>query len=167
MNDDKWIETYKKDLKNYSLEQLRYISEAGVWSLGQMYNHVILVALEYLEQVEACAAQKEEQKLGKTEFAERMFQAEGFPPIKIKLPDELNAPPNNPDCKEDLMRGLHQIMEKMRELEGEINVINPNYKVQHGGFGWLNAKEWYELVSMHSRHHLRQKHEIEQKLGIK
>ncbi|MDQ0430163.1 MULTISPECIES: hypothetical protein [Caryophanaceae] len=39
--------------------------------------------------------------------------------------------------------------------------IDPNHKVEHGGFGWLNAKEWHKLVDMHFRHHLRQKEELE------
>ncbi|MGM0867499.1 MAG: DinB family protein [Bacillota bacterium] len=167
MSDLSLIETYKRDLQNYSLEKLRYISAEGVWSIGQMYDHLILVAHEYLDNVETCAAAVEEQKLGKTEFGEHLYKIGGFPPIKIKLPDELNAPPSNSDSIEDLMSRLDQVMQRLRQWESKVNTINPNYKVKHGGFGWLNAREWYDLVSMHFRHHLRQKHELEQKLGFK
>ncbi|MFK9090731.1 hypothetical protein [Bacillus salipaludis] len=31
----KLINTYKSELQNYSLEQLRYLPEEGVWSIGQ------------------------------------------------------------------------------------------------------------------------------------
>lgn len=167
MNDFKLIETYKNDLKNYSLEQLRHIPETGVWSLGQMYDHCILVAQEYLDCVESCTAENEEQKLGKTEFGEHLFNIGGFPPIKIKLPDELNEPPNNSDSNEELMSRLDQVLERMKDWEGKVDAINPNYKIEHGGFGWLNAREWYDLVGMHFRHHLRQKSELEQKLVLK
>ncbi len=122
-----------------------------------MYDHLILVALEYLKNVEACKVSKEEQKLGKTEFGENLFKNGGFPPIKIKLPDELNAPPNNSDCNEVLMRRLEQVEKKMQYWQFTVDQINPNDKVKHGGFGWLNAREWYDLVDMHFRHHLRQK----------
>lgn len=166
MSDLELIEMYKNYLQSYSLEQLRNITEQGVWSLGQMYSHVILVAFEYLGNVEACAAATEEQKLGKTEAGEHLYKLRGFPPIKIKLRDVPGNTPSNSESKEDLMRGLDQVLQKMSEWEGKVNEINPNYKVKHDGFGWLNAREWYDLVDMHFRHHLRQKSELEQKLGL-
>jgi hypothetical protein len=167
MNDLQLIETYKSDLQNYSVDQLRHIPEAGVWSLCQMYDHVILVAHEYLDQVDSCAAAAEEQKLGKTEFGEKLFRNGGFPPIKIRLPDEMNAPPNNSETNEELMRRVDQVIERMKDWEGKVNSINPNYKIKHGGFGWLNAREWYDLIGMHFRHHLRQKSELEQRVLVK
>jgi len=160
------IETFKNALQNYSLEQLRYKSADGVWSICQMYDHLILVALEYLENVEACAISKEEQKLGKSEFGENLFKNGGFPPIKIRLPDELNAPPNNSDCNEVLLTRLEQVEKKMQYWESKVEQLNPNYKVKHGGFGWLNAREWYDLVDMHFRHHLRQKSELDDRIAF-
>ncbi|MFE7064069.1 DinB family protein [Sutcliffiella sp. NPDC057660] len=166
MNDLKLIEAYRSELQNYSLEQLRHLSSEGVWSIGQMYDHVILVAHEYLDNMEACAASLEEQKLGKTEFGKRLFENGGFPSIKIKLPDELNAPPNNSDTMEELMSRLDEVMQRMRQWEIKVDDVNPYYKVQHDGFGWLNAREWYDLVGMHFRHHLRQKEELVEKLRL-
>ncbi|MFE1245202.1 DinB family protein [Fictibacillus sp. NPDC058756] len=167
MDDLQLIETYKSDLQNYSIEQLRHIPEAGVWSLCQMYDHLILVAHEYLDQVESCAAACEEQKFGKTEFGEKLFRNGGFPPIKIRLPDEMNAPPNNSETNEELIRRIDQVIERMKDWEGKVDTINPNYKIKHGGFGWLNAREWYDLIGMHFRHHLRQKSELEQRVLVK
>jgi DinB superfamily len=167
MNDLQLIESYKSDLQNYSVEQLRHIPEAGVWSLCQMYDHVILVAHEYLDQVEACAASGEEQMLGKTEFGEKLYKNGGFPPIKIRLPDEMNTPPNNSESNEELKQRVEQVLKRMKDWEGKVDAIHPNYKVKHGGFGWLNAREWYDLIGMHFRHHLRQKNELEQRLVLK
>ncbi|WP_261133928.1 DinB family protein [Bacillus sp. Marseille-Q3570] len=164
MDDIEWLSIYKKDLQRYSLEQLRYISAEGVWSLGQMYDHVIVVAHEYLDMIDTCAIQNEEQRLGKTEFAESMFQNKAFPPIKIRLPDELNTPPRNPESKEETMDRLNQLLQRLKDLRETVDEVNPHYKAKHDGFGWLNAREWYDLVGMHSRHHLRQKHELEQTL---
>ncbi|MBS4198749.1 DinB family protein [Bacillus sp. FJAT-49732] len=163
MTELKLINTYKSELQSYSLEQLRYISEEGVWSIGQMYDHLILVAHEYLDNMETCATLSNEQPLGKTEFGEHLYSNGGFPPIKIKLPDELNTPPNNSDSKDELISRLEQVILRMSKWESKVDNINPNYKVEHGGFGWLNAKEWYDLVGMHFRHHLRQKDELEQR----
>ncbi|MGI2329380.1 DinB family protein [Planococcus sp. YIM B11945] len=153
--------TLKKDLNNYSPEQLRHIPEEGVWSIGQMYDHIVLVAHEYLDNVEICAAANEEQLLGKTPFGKELFKNKRFPPIKIKLPDEMNSPPNNTDSKEDLINRMEGLIQRLRRQESEVEAISPYYKVEHGGFGWLNAREWFDLVEMHSRHHLRQKEELE------
>ncbi|MGG4154538.1 DinB family protein [Peribacillus muralis] len=155
------IEAYKSDVQNYSIEQLQYISAKGVWSICQMYDHLIAVAHEYLDNVELCAKAEEEQSLGKTEFGKQLYQNGGFPPIKIKLPDEMNAPPNNQDSMEKLTTRLDHVMNRLQEWKMKVGAINPNLKVKHGGFGWLNAQEWYELVGMHFRHHLRQKAELE------
>jgi hypothetical protein len=161
MSDNTLLTIFKSDLNNYSLEQLRYISGEGVWSIGQMYDHLIVVAHEYLDNMETCTTLTEEQPLGKTQFGEQLFRNGGFPPIKIRLPDELNSPPNNSDSKEALISRMEQLIQRLGYWESKVDNINPNYKVEHGGFGWLNAKEWYDLVGMHFRHHLRQKSELE------
>ena len=158
------IKNYKNELRKYSLEQLRYKSEETVWSIGQMYDHLILVAHEYLDNIVTCSTLNDERPLGKTEFGEHLYKIGGFPPIKIKLPDELNTPPNNSDGKGDLISRMDQVILRLSQWESKVDNINPNYKVEHGGFGWLNAREWYDLVGMHFRHHLRQKVELEQRL---
>lgn len=152
---------YKYELAKYTPEQLQRIPEEGVWSIGQMYDHIILVAHEYLDSMEGCTALNEEQILGKTRSGEQLFKNHGFPPIKIRLPDEMNTPPNNTDSKEQLAERMESVIERLEQWESKVESINSNLKMRHGGFGWLNAKEWYDLVEMHSRHHLRQKVELE------
>ncbi|ANC77558.1 hypothetical protein ABE65_012420 [Fictibacillus phosphorivorans] len=164
MSDLKLIETYKSFLQNYSQEQLRYIPEQGVWSVGQMYDHLNVVAHEYLDCVEDCEKADEEEHQGKTEFGEYLFNIGCFPPIKIKLPEELDAPSDNSESKEEIIEEIDRLMNRMRELETRVGKINPQYKMKHGGFGWLNAQEWLSLVGMHFRHHLRQKYELDQRL---
>ncbi|MGE6489121.1 hypothetical protein [Paenisporosarcina sp. NPDC076898] len=56
---------------------------------------------------------------------------------------------------------MNQLILRLIQWESKVNNINPNNKVEHGGFGWLKAREWYDLVGMHFRHHLRQKDELE------
>lgn len=164
MSDSKLLIDYKNALHDYSMKQIRYISKEGVWSIGQMYDHLIVVAHEYLDNMEACVALNEEEPLEKTQFGEDLFKNGGFPPIKIRLPDELNSPPNNSDSKEDLISRMDQLIERFSQWESKVDFINPNNKVEHGGFGWLNAREWHDLIGMHFHHHLRQKEELDKKL---
>ncbi|MGG6312434.1 DinB family protein [Paenibacillus macerans] len=167
MNYSEFIELYKIDLKRYSIDELKYVSGEGVWSLGQMYDHVILAALDYLDQAQKCSSANEEQRQGKTEAGSQLFQAGSFPPVKIKLPEGFGDEPSNSRTVDDLMRGLDIVLKRMTEWEEKVDTINPNYKVRHGGFGWLNAREWFDLVGMHFRHHLRQKAELERKLEFR
>jgi hypothetical protein len=43
------IEQFKRSLDEYTIDQLRYKCKEDVWSIGQMYIHVIEVAEEYIE----------------------------------------------------------------------------------------------------------------------
>ncbi|PPA69106.1 DinB family protein [Jeotgalibacillus proteolyticus] len=165
MRDRTLLETYKRFLKDYSLEQLRYIPEPGVWSLCQMYDHLIIVANEYLDCAEACAEAHSMEGRGKTDFGEYLFANGGFPPEKIRLPDEMNAPPDNTKSTEELMLELDQLIIRIEKVENTVQEINPQNKVKHGGIGWMNAVEWTALVGMHFRHHLRQKYELDQRIS--
>lgn len=161
MTETKLLVQFQKDLCRYSDEQLKFIPSPGVWSVGQMYDHLIVVAHEYLDNLETCSRSVEDQPLGKTEYGERLFKKGGFPPVKIRLPDELNAPPDNSGSRKDLNERMEELIRRMARWETELDAINPHTKALHGGFGWLNAEEWLKLVEMHFRHHLRQKNELD------
>lgn len=133
MNGIELFATYKADLCNYSPAQLHYISKEGVWSIAQMYDHILLVAHEYLDHVETCAASTEEKASGKTPAGEQLVRIGGFPPIKIRLPDEMNAPPDNSQGKQELERRIDEVIERLKRWESEVDSINPRYKVRHGG----------------------------------
>lgn len=161
MNDQDILTEFRNDLSKYSSEQLRYISQEGVWSIGQMYDHLLLVAHEYLDSAELCETAEPKGGLEKSKFGGELFERGGFPPIKIRLPDEMNAPPNNADSKEELIDRMDRLIARMDQAETKVEKIDPNRKARHGGFGWLNATEWHELVVMHFQHHVRQKAELE------
>jgi len=161
MDSKELLTRYINDIETCSLSQLRHRSGHDVWSIGQMIDHIIVVSNEYLDSAEACLSSSEEQPLGKSSFGEQLFRIGGFPDIKIRLPDEMNAPPRNSDSKAELIERLEELIERMELLKPTVGSAHPEFKVLHGGFGWLNAQEWFDLVEMHARHHLRQKAELE------
>lgn len=158
------LSQFKADLDGYTERQLRYQAAADVWSIGQMYDHIIVVAEEYADEIDRCLASTEEQPLGKTEFGERLFRMGGFPPVKIRLPDEMNQPPNNADKRETLEGRIDELSARLNRLEPLARAANPDVKARHGGFGWLNAQEWYDLIEMNTRYHLRQQVDLERYL---
>ncbi|SEN37593.1 DinB superfamily protein [Paenibacillus sp. OV219] len=158
------IDQYKRDLDSYSIEQLRFKSEENVWSVGQMYIHVIEVAKEYIGHIETCSKTMLEESVGKTADGTKALAEQEWPNIRVKL-DELPNATTNPASKDEIIAGLEHVLEKLSYWAGCIDEVNPACKVHHGWFGWLGASEWFEMVGMHSRHHLRQKAELDEKLA--
>ncbi|MCM3628572.1 DinB family protein [Paenibacillus glycanilyticus] len=155
------INTYQDRLDSYSVEQLRYRIKPESWSIGQVYSHIVDVALEYLDNMQQCLVSDCAQPLGKTTAGEELFRANAFPPIKIKLPEGMEYSPDDSKTNAEHQEHLNHLIEKMRDWDKQIPLLDPQSKVRHGGFGWLNASEWFELIDMHTRHHLRQIKEIE------
>ncbi|MDU0201024.1 DinB family protein [Paenibacillus sp. MAH-36] len=158
------IEQYMENLDKYSIEQLRYKSEEDVWSIGQMYIHVIEVAKEYIGHIETCTKATREESEGRTEDGMKAIAEKEWPNIRVKL----DQPPNetrNPESKDEILAGLEQVQVMLAYWATRIEEANPACKVRHGWFGWLNARDWFEMVGMHSRHHLRQKEILDEKLA--
>ncbi len=157
------IEQYRRNLDQYSIEQLRFKYSDNVWSVGQMYIHVIEVAEEYIGHIESCTKATHKEPGGKTEDGTKAFAEKEWPNIRVKL----EQPPNetrNPEGKDEIKAGLEKVLEKLAYWAGCIDGANPACKVRHGWFGWLNAREWLEMVGMHSSHHFRQKAMLDEKL---
>lgn len=129
-----------------------------------MYDHILVVATEYADEIERCLTSSEEQPFEKSELGKRLFRTGGFPPVKIRLSDEMNQPPNNTDTHEALKQRIDDLTARLKFLKPLVPSANPDFKTLHGGFGWLNAQEWYELIEMHTRHHLRQQAELDKYL---
>ena len=157
------IEQYLRNLDSYSIEQLRFKCNDNIWSVGQMYIHVIDVAEEYIGHIETCTKVTLEEAEGKTKDGTKALAEKEWPNIRVKLEEPPNAT-SNPESKDEIIAGLEQVLEKLAYWADCVDEANPACKVRHGWFGWLNAREWFEMVGMHSRHHLRQKAKLDEKL---
>ena len=154
---------YIEELSKYSLEEFTRKPSEDEWSLGQMYNHLIKGTYYlHLTAIEQCANGTASDGGKKTEVGESIFKEGTFPPIRVKGPDTQEFTPPNPTGKEEVKEGLLQIIEKMREIERRLLDIPICQKVQHRRMGYLNAEEYFQLIVMHFRHHLRQKERIDQ-----
>lgn len=151
-------------LHAYSEDAIHFKPSAEAWSICQVTDHCLAVAYEYLDAVEACAT-AESREDSKTQFGAELFERGGFPPIKIKLPPDMNQPPNNSLSREELIAELTNLNSRMVEVKESVASFPATNRVKHGGFGWLNAEEWYALVDMHFRHHERQISDLETNLN--
>ncbi|WP_223070173.1 DinB family protein [Paenibacillus caui] len=151
---------YIRELDNFSMEQLHRQPSKDEWSLGQMYLHLINAALYMqMRNIDQCMMQSEDGTASsavKTKEGEAIFEQGGFPPIRIQVPPSPQYTPQQPESKEQLTQGLNAVIRRMKEIEPTLEQAPKHTTVSHPRFGALNAKEWFLLIEMHYRHHLRQ-----------
>jgi len=158
----KIVEIWEKELDKYEIKQLTQKENSESWSMGQLYKHLIDGTLNYhLQQVNSCinsSENKSEKKNFKGFMAYNIIK--GFPPIKIKVPATETYTPKQPKNIEELKDGFQKLKQEMKNTFKNLEE-DKNGKTQHPGFSYLNASEWYRLIPMHFKHHLRQKENID------
>jgi hypothetical protein len=153
---------WESELGNYSDEQLIKKPFPESWSIGQVYEHLVMGALHYhVQQIEQCLVSDANQNENKTFPGKLMFFINAFPPVRIKVPPSPTYTPQQPESKEKLKAGMRLLQRKLQILAGEIDHAVHFGKTKHPALGYLGAKEWYQLIVMHFRHHLQQKKRID------
>ncbi|MFP7288252.1 DinB family protein [Shouchella clausii] len=158
---------YIRGLESVTPDQLK-LREDGEWSLGQMYVHLIQSALYmHLRNADSCLTGpgSGEPSAGKTPQGETAFAQGAFPPVRIRVPDSPQYTPAQPESTEELAEGLSRVSRAMEDISSRLLESESSRVIAHPGFGELNAAEWYRLVEMHYRHHLRQEERLRANLA--
>ena len=149
---------YMQELDQFSLEQLKQKPSDNEWSIGEMVQHLINSALSmHLGNIDQCLMPSQDSvptPAEKTEDGAAVFAQGSFPPIRIQVPPSAQYTPKQPESKEQLIQGLHTVVQRMREIEPALEKASKHNTVSHPRFGELCAEEWFLLVEMHYRHHL-------------
>lgn len=165
------VERYVAELNLLSMDELLEKENEEEWSIGQMYMHLIQSALfMQLRNIDHCLTNNEHTVHSdevKTELGSQVFEAEQFPPVRVKVPASPQYTPLQPESKEQLAQGLQQVVERMRATA---SVLVPEKavtgsKVLHPRLGALNAREWFHLIEMHYKHHFLQLDRLKMNLG--
>ncbi len=157
------IEGYIAALDNYSDEQFTHKSAEDVWSLGQMYEHLsVSASYFFLANTLRCLEQRKGQIGGdKNQYGDNLYKYNSFPPIKIRIPDAVRGPEPVAKTRAEYQTLFTKIIADAKDLIVPITNDLGQYKCIQPAFGWLNAHEWYHLMEMHFRHHLRQQTDLE------
>ncbi|AHA09614.1 MULTISPECIES: DinB family protein [Bacillus] len=155
---------YIGELEKYSIEQFRMKPSSEEWSLGQMYNHLIASTYMQLDAITKCKGETPSVTNKKTDMGEKVYKLGAFPDIQIKVPNHPGYTPENPINKEEVQERFLKLITVVKDIEPTITSIRSACKVEHPGLGYLNAAEWFQLISMHFAHHLRQKERLETKV---
>ncbi|MFX3632865.1 MAG: DinB family protein [Candidatus Pristimantibacillus sp.] len=159
---------YIHELDQFSLEQLRQKPSDNEWSIGEMLQHLISSALYMqLRNLDQCLLSSQDalvSRTQKTEVGAAIFAQGSFPPIRIHVPPSPQYTPELPESKEQLIQGLQTVIQRMNEIEPNLEQASKQNTVSHPRFGELCAEEWFLLVEMHYRHHLLQLDRLKQGL---
>ena len=159
------IDTWINGLPTYNFSQLCKQPSPGKWSLGQLYLHLIRDTQFYLEQIRLCTMSNDHSTEEPVPFAKTLFAKNDFPDAMIEGGPS-NAFIPQPDSKDQLMNGLLDLKEEMKQAYQLI--LNSAFigKTHHPGLGYFSAEEWFRFAEIHFRHHLRQKKRIDTFLDI-
>lgn len=154
-------------LDTYSDQNFLQKPDEQSWSIGQVYNHLVTGTNRFhLQQIATCMENRgKEMKGGKKFPGKFVFFTGSFPNTRIKVPPSATYTPKQPDGREVMREGLIQLIQTMRDAAAKLPPASPTMKTEHPAFGYLNAEEWFRLIEMHFRHHLRQKKRLDHFLG--
>ncbi|MFA6439004.1 MAG: DinB family protein [Bacteriovoracaceae bacterium] len=160
-----WIE----DINRYTDEQFLRKPDDRQWSIGQVYEHLIQSAMSFhLEQIRLCTDKRGvEMQGGKKPPGRIIYFFGNIPPMRIQVPPSPTYTPKQPSGKNEIADRLRGVLRVMKEIQPAVESASQSQKTEHPAFGYLNAREWFQLIPMHYRHHRRQQSRLNKFLGVK
>lgn len=162
------LDTWEQALGSYTDAEFLTKPDADAWSIGQVYMHLAgSTNYFHLKHVADCRASDDNANGSMTMPGRISFYVfGGFPPIKIKVPPSPEYTPPQPESVAAVREKLTALRPRMAEMAAKLlEKDNKSGKTKHPAFGYLNAYEWFEMIDMHWRHHLRQKRRLDKFLG--
>jgi DinB superfamily len=160
------FDQFNDGLNHYSEEDLKKKKDDDVWSLGQMYNHLLNGTRNFhFRMIEKCLSDNENSDDQKSAAGERSFRENLFSAGEVKVPPSPQYTPTQPPSIAEVKQRLTQLDADMKTWMPKIESSANKGKMKHFAFGYLSAAEWYKLIAMHFRHHLRQKEKLEKQLN--
>ena len=159
---------YLTSLDKYSEVDFARKVNVATWSLGQMYGHLVVGTRFYhLKQITQCLDEDGTMDGKKKLPGTLSFLLGSFPPVRIKVPPSETYTPKQPKSIEAMKSSLESLIVAMREVEQKVASSTSRHKTHHPAFGYLSAREWFQLIEMHFRHHLRQQRRLEQLFAVR
>lgn len=156
--ESRWLDI----LETTNPEQLIIKPGPDEWSLGQVFSHWLDASQLYmLAKVRICLNNVDKHlDEGLSEYGKLLFATNTFPIEEAKVPVKTSGGPDNEGDKDYLrtrIKHLHIDVEKAYKVLIE---EPPTGKSGHRLFGFMDAYQWFALIPIHMRHHLKQKDKI-------
>lgn len=155
---------YYSGIETYDLDTFKYKKESEVWSLCQLYDHLCVSnAFFFLANVVCCLEERKGQIGGEKEIqGAYVIKYNSMNDGRYKGPSGSQQPCAGEDPRDHYGKMLVEQIEDVKVVAGRLAMgFNSEYKCKHPILGWLNALEWFQVLEIHLRHHLRQQGELE------
>jgi hypothetical protein len=159
---NKVLAVWEQALDGYSEADFLRKPDEDAWSIGQVYVHLVGSAkVFHLRQATQCLENPAHQNEGKTMPGRIVYFLGGMLPMRIKVPPSPQYTPPQPQSIGEIREKIAALKPLMTEMADRIAQQSGSGKTTHPAFGHLNAEEWFQLIDMHFRHHLRQKRRLD------
>lgn len=151
-----------KELDFYGSNQFKKKVDSTSWTIGQIYDHLLIYTQEvHLKAIQECLSSRDAEinKEGKTLKGMIQFAFGGYLPMKYK--SNPYKEPEQPLSTEKVKDDFYRFLKLVYKVAKEIDYKKPTKKVKHPSLGYLSAEEWFQLIEMHFRHHMRQKKKLD------
>jgi len=157
------ILTYNKRLNSYTIEEFQRKPAADKWSIGEVYTHLIRATLLFhLRMVDRCLSKIENVDKTATDQGVEDLSKNEMAPVKIVIPSSRAYDPPMPDSIERVSSDIAIVLDKMKMTMDRLMLNPPSGKLEHPYYGYLDAYQWFQLIGMHWKHHLRQIESLEE-----
>jgi hypothetical protein len=137
----------------------------GSWSMSQLSTHLIDSTTRSLGQVEKCCQSDENCGEAKTAMGESSLQTNALGEVRVKNPAHVSNPPVESPDREFVLAGFKKLSHSFAEIATKTADQPGRGKQKHPVLGFLNAKEWLQVIDIHLRHHLLQQARIRESLS--
>ena len=157
------LDTWENALNDYSEADFLKKPSEDSWSIGQVYNHLLRsTQFFHLKHAETCLENDDNASTWKKIPGLITYFKGSFPNMQIKVPASPQYTPRQPENIAAIRDNIPVLRNKMAEMAARLEQKPlKKGKTAHPAFGFLNAKEWFIMIEMHFRHHLRQKERLD------
>jgi hypothetical protein len=155
------VKYWLKELDFYGKNQFKKKRNEKSWSIGQIYDHLLVYSEDVnIKNIQLCMSSKEDlAKESKSIKGFFFFMFGGYLPFKYKSNPYVE--PQQPLSTEKVKDDFYRFLKLVYKVAKDIDYKKPVNKAKHPTLGYLTAEEWYKLIEMHFRHHLKQKKKID------
>jgi hypothetical protein len=156
------IDDYQARLDQYTPQQFQYKPAPDRWSVGEVYSHLIRATLLYhLRMVDRCLVNLDNTNEPSKTHAQAEFDANESAPVKIKVPSSPGYDPPIPESIEKVKKDIEATMNRLLATRDKLITDPESGKTEHPSYGYIDAKQWYQVIGMHWKHHLMQLDELD------
>jgi hypothetical protein len=160
------LDTYRNRLDIIPDDQFNVTPPDGGWSYAEVYSHILQADLGSSIALEKCTMSScKPTSKGRSLIGLFVLTFNRFPPVRVKTPPEIAVRnPVKKITKEDARNLIIKCRKRINDVTPLIKNSSPYCRIRHPRMGMLNARQWFDFILIHSKHHLKQLDRVEKKL---